>query len=118
MDSTRETGEQDAQMPDPIDLLERRVNSLEQAITDGLTRIETLLRQQIQDIKGEQLKDLKDNYQRLADDQRRSWDAIRELEKARSQTAGGARVIDRIWTVVGAPAAAFVIAWLAATHKP
>jgi hypothetical protein len=118
MGSTRNGTEPDALMPDPIDLLERRVNSLEQAITDGLTRIETLLRQQIQDIKSEQLKDLKDNYQRLADDQRRAWDAIRELEKSRSQTAGGVRVMDRLWMVLGAPVAAAIIAWLAATHKP
>src|SRR4029077_8242830 len=96
MDSTRHGG-QDAPMPEPIDLLEGRVDSLEKAITDGLSRIETLLRQQIQDLKSEQLKDLKDNYLRIADDQRRLWDAVRALEMARSRSDGGGRVMDRIW---------------------
>jgi hypothetical protein len=116
MDGTRDGSEQDAHMPDPLDLLEGRVDSLEKAITDGLSRIEALLRQQIQDLKSEQLKDLKENYLRLADDQRRAWDAIRELEKARNVRDGGGRVIDRIFDRA-APIAAAIVGYFLATWR-
>jgi hypothetical protein len=118
MEGTRDGSEQDAPMPDPLDLLEGRVDSLEKAITDGLSRIETLLRQQIQDLKSEQLKDLKDNYRGLALDRGRLWDAVRDLEKTRSNAGVVVRGIDRVW-IWSAPIFAATIGYLAATHgKP
>lgn len=64
-----------------------RIAAIETAVT-GLTsavgRLEALIREEIQDLKREQIADLRKANDRLADDQRRAWEAIRELEKNRS----------------------------------
>ncbi len=106
-------------MPDAVEILDGRVTRLEEAISNGLARIEDLLRTSITDLKGEQIKDLKDSYTRLADDQRRIWDAIRELEKHRDTTAGGQRVWNSIWNVGSAAlggSGVAIASWLAGKH--
>lgn len=102
-----------------VDALESRVTRLEEAISNGLTRIEDLLRQSIGDLKAEQIKDLKDNYLRLADDQRRLWDAVRVLEKAKSRNDGGMQVVGLIWNVVSACIGGGIVGvlnWLGRAH--
>jgi hypothetical protein len=68
--------------------LESRVTRLEDQIVDGIERIEKLLRQEINDLKTEQIKDLREQNTRLADDQRRIWDKITQAE-AREYTRSG-----------------------------
>lgn len=102
----------EAMPPDPVTALDERVNRLEEAIAAGLNRIESLLRQQIQDLKTEQLRDMKDELRRLADDQRRLWDAVRDLEKVRNLNAGGIRVINSIWNLISAGIGAGIMALL------
>jgi hypothetical protein len=82
--------------------LDGRVTNLERALNESLVRIEALIRQEIHDLKTEQIKDikedvarveadLKEQVKRIADDQRRLWDATRELEKRENQRYGGDR---------------------------
>ena len=89
-------------MIDPLQAIDNRVTRLEEAISEGLSRIENLLRQQIQDLKTEQIKDIKDQWLRIADDQRRVWDAIRELEKRANRVDGGHHVVNMIWSLLSA----------------
>lgn len=88
--------------------LKERVDRLEGAFTDGLDRIETLIRQEIKDLKSEQLadikqtidrveRDLKDDHRRLADDQRRLWDRLTALERRENERTGGFRTMHAAW---------------------
>jgi chromosome segregation ATPase len=91
--------------------LQERVNRLEEAITDGLSRIEVLIRQEIKDLKSEQLadikqtidrveRDLKGDHNRLADDQRRLWDRVTSLERRENERRGGFRALHAVWLSV------------------
>lgn len=71
-----------------VALLDARVTRLEDQITDGFSRIEGLLRQEINDIKTEQISDLREANKRLADDQRRLWDRVVEMERRENRRAG------------------------------
>lgn len=71
--------------------LENRVNRLESQITDGFARIEALLRSEISDLKTEQIKDLREGNTRLADDQRRLWERLADLERRDNLRTGGDR---------------------------
>lgn len=73
--------------------LETRVTRLENQISAGFERIEELLRSEISDLKTEQLTDLRKTNDRLADDQRRAWEAIRTLEQREAQRYGGDRKV-------------------------
>lgn len=83
-----------------------------EALSDGMDRLEALIRNEIQELKTEQIAELRRANERLADDQRRAWDAIRALENERHQAAGGFRVIHGIIvvgsTIIGAVMAALV----------
>lgn len=90
-------------MGERIPALEQRVAHLEATLTNGFSRLEEILRQQISDLKNEQLRDIKATidrverdgkiaHERLADDQRRLWDAVRALENDRSQRGGAVSV--------------------------
>jgi regulator of replication initiation timing len=68
--------------------LDQRVSRLESQIVDGIDRIEKLLRQEINDLKTEQIKDLREQNTRLADDQRRLWDRLTEVERRENRRAG------------------------------
>lgn len=71
--------------------LENRVNRLEAQIDAGFSRIETLLRSEINDLKTEQINDLREANKRLADDQRRLWEAVSTLQSREAQRYGGDR---------------------------
>lgn len=86
-------------MPARISAVEERVTGLESAVTIGFNEIKQLIRQEISDLKGEQLRDIKASIDRvetdlkhentrLADDQRRLWDAVRALENGRNADVG------------------------------
>jgi Flp pilus assembly protein TadB len=99
-----------------IAALDNRVTRLENQISDGFERIENLLRQEISDLKKEQIDDLKKANERLADDQRRMWDRLVDMERRENRRAGdhsgSHRVIGAIWAFLCA-AAGGAIAWLA-----
>jgi ferric-dicitrate binding protein FerR (iron transport regulator) len=79
-----------------VHALENRVTRLEDQITDGFLRIENLLRQEINDLKDEQLSDLRKQNERLSDDQRRLWDRLTEIERRENRRAGETGHANRI----------------------
>ncbi len=68
--------------------LDARVTRLEDQITTGFNEIKGLLRQEISDLKGEQINELRKANERLADDQRRLWDRVTEMERREVRRAG------------------------------
>lgn len=80
--------------------LENRVSRLESEVSNGFSRVESLLRDQISDLKKEQIKDLKDLIIWLADDQRRLWKQIGELQKRELVRYGGERKLGSLWHFV------------------
>lgn len=90
-----------------IDAIEERVRRVENAMEAGLDEIKDLIRQEIRDLKSEQLADLKatigrietdlkGEHGRLADDQRRLWDAVRVLEKGAVASTASRRAISSL----------------------
>lgn len=96
--------------------LDGRVTRLENQITEGFDRLEMLLRQEISDLKSEQIADLRKQNERLGDDQRRLWDRLVEVERRENRRAGEhggqGRILSGIWTFVAAVAGG-IITWLA-----
>jgi predicted nucleic acid-binding Zn-ribbon protein len=115
-----------------VSALEGRVTHLETALTQSLARIEGLIRQEIQDLKTEQLsdikktierveRDLKTEFSRLATDQGRLWDRITDLEKRDNLRTGSSRAIDRMWNFFSAllgGAIAISGSWLSSGKPP
>lgn len=96
-----------------IAALDGRITKLEQDIPSGFRRIETLIREEIQDLKKDQLSDIKamidrverdvtKQVDRIADDQRRSWDAVRALESRENQRTGGSKAFGAITHFISA----------------
>jgi len=83
-----------------------------ETLQQSVTRIEALITREIQDLKNEQIADLRRQNDRLADDQRRAWEAIRALENERNRMYGGVKVIHAVVAtvsgLVGAGVAALV----------
>lgn len=78
--------------------IENRVTRLENVFADGLARIEALIRGEITDLKNEQIADLREANRRLADDQRRLWEALRIVENRESQRTGSDRTSGKAFT--------------------
>jgi hypothetical protein len=83
-------------MAERVDILEQRVEQLGEALSNGLERIENLIRGEIHDLKSEQIKDLRVTNDRLADDQRRLWDVVHTLQLERSRDVGGRRAVGHL----------------------
>ncbi len=101
--------------------LDARVTRLEAAITAGFERLERLLRTEISDLKTEQITDLREANKRLADDQRRLWEALRDLERRESQRVGGRRVLSSIGHFLSAGVGAlltWIATWLSSGRPP
>ena len=83
-----------------------------ETLTNGMQRLESLIAREIDELKSEQIADLKRQNERLADDQRRAWDAIRTLENQKNQNFGSFKAVQAIVvfvsTLFGAAIAAFV----------
>lgn len=77
-------------------LISNRLENLENLIE----RVEALIRQEISDLKKEQIADLRKENERLADDQRRLWEAVRSLEADRNRLHGGGRVVTSMMTAL------------------
>ena len=96
-----------------------RIAAIETAVS-GLTaavgRLEMLIREEIQDLKREQIADLRKNNERLADDQRRAWEAIREMENQRSHDRGGFKVAHAALSLFVGIIGAILGAFLARFH--
>lgn len=96
--------------------LDSRVTRLETQISDGFDRVETLLRQEISDLKTEQITDLRKANERLADDQRRLWERLVDMERRENRRAGDHSGTARVLTAVGhliSAALGGVITWAA-----
>lgn len=123
--------------------LDGRVTILETTIPAALLRIENLIRQEIHDLKTEQLgdikvsidrverdtkitldrieRDIKKEVDRIADDQRRLWEHVGKLELRESQRYGGDRKLGAVWNFVWAVISSlvtFLAAWLSFGRPP
>lgn len=101
--------------------LENRVTRLETQISQGFDRLEGLLRNEISDLKNEQLSDLREQNRRLADDQRRIWEAVRSVETRENRRDGGSNVLSAIWHAlsgVAGGAVALGASWFSSGHPP
>jgi hypothetical protein len=108
-------------MTDPVAALDNRVTRLENQIMEGFKEIKSLLTREIDDLKKEQLRDLRGALDRLADDQRRLWEAVGKLQNRASERTGGSKAIDRLWSIVAmiiGGALTFAGSWLSMGGKP
>jgi hypothetical protein len=96
--------------------LESAYSRLEGVFATGLSEIKELIRGEITDIKNEQIADLRDANRRLADDQRRLWEALRVVENRENQRTGSDRTTGKAFTalmmLITAGVASFMT-WLA-----
>lgn len=69
-------------------------------LAKSVERVEKLIENEINDLKNEQIAELRRDNERLADDQRRAWEAIRSLENDRNLAHGGGKVFTGIITAV------------------
>lgn len=60
---------------------------------EAVQRIEATIAKDISLLKTEQIAELRKAVDRIADDQRRLWEALRPLERRQYEQAGGSRVI-------------------------
>ncbi len=82
-------------------------------LTASVQRLEGLIVREIQELKSEQIADLRRQNERLADDQRRAWEAIRHLENKCSQYYGGMKMAHTITATVSALIGASIAAVIA-----
>jgi hypothetical protein len=68
--------------------LDARVTRMELQISSGFDRLEGLLRQEITELKTEQISELRKDKDRIADDQRRLWDRLVAMELRENQRVG------------------------------
>jgi len=89
---------------------EGQINLKLENLADQLREVKDLIIREITDLKNEQIADLRKENERIADDQRRAWDAIRSLEQDRSRSHGSSKVlytiITAVFTFVGSSAGA------------
>jgi hypothetical protein len=103
-------------MTNEIAVLDQRVTRMEVQISAGFAEIKELLRQEITDLKTDQISDLRKTNERLADDQRRLWDRVVEMERRENRRAGDHNGQSRVLGAIGhflSAAAGGVITWLA-----
>lgn len=81
---------------------------VEVALEAAVSRLESLIRSEIILLKNEHLARIERDFERLADDQRRSWDAIRLLERRDAERTGG----NKTWHAVVAGTIGLVAAVL------
>lgn len=96
--------------------LDHRVTRLEGDIKAGFERLENLLRQEIADLKSEQITELRKANDRLADDQRRLWERLVDMERRENRRAGESGGSGRVLSALGHFLSATVgglIAWMA-----
>ncbi len=96
--------------------LDNRVTRLENQITVGFQEIKDLLRQEINDLKAEQINELRKANDRLADDQRRLWEKVFDMERRENRRAGEYGGQHKVLGAIGhflSAAAGGVITWLA-----
>jgi len=96
--------------------LSARVNHLEGDIKSGFERIENLLRQEINDLKTEQINDLRKANDRLADDQRRLWERVGDMERRENRRAGEHGGRNHVLSAIGhflSAACGGAITWIA-----
>ncbi len=70
-------------------------------LTETVNRLEELIMREIKELKSEQIAELKRQNERLADDQRRAWEAIRAIENRENRMAGRDRAVQAMIGVIG-----------------
>lgn len=92
-----------------------RIEATVDQLVATVARLETLIREEIADLKREQIADLRKQNDRLADDQRRAWEAIRELEAGQHKSTGRSSALQGILTVIASLLSGGLVAVL--THS-
>jgi hypothetical protein len=67
-------------------------------LQQGQLRLETMLDREIKQLKTEQIADLRRDKDRLADDQRRLWEAVSLLQQNQHISAGGRQMVQTLMT--------------------
>lgn len=82
------------------------------SLTAAVARLERVIEKEINQLKAEQIADLKTSISRIADDQRRLWEAVRALELRSSGQGGAFRVIHGVAVFLGSLLTAVVMVTL------
>lgn len=80
------------------------------ALHEAVRRVENKLDKEVSELKSEQIADLRKANDRLADDQRRVWEAVRAVESYQSQHHGGLRVGQIFLTIFGSLCSGAIVA--------
>jgi len=101
--------------------IDGRLTRLETTIDARLDRIETMLSKEISDLKNEQINRLEKLIDRIGDDQRRLWEALRKLEERDAVRRGSSGVIVGIGHLFSAAIGGLIAAsanWLSSGKPP
>jgi hypothetical protein len=69
------------------------IEHIQKSMEGSVARLEALIAREIGEIKTEQIADSKRSIERLADDQRRMWEALRVIETRQADQGGAFRAI-------------------------
>ena len=96
---------------------EAQVTQQLEHLTASIDRLEQLIMREIQDLKSEQIADLRRHIERLADDQRRAWEAIRTIENSTYQYYGGVKALHATIAIISGMLGAGIAALIAKFYR-
>jgi len=100
----------------PVERIPAMIQQLEN-LSQAIGRLEGLIHNEISDLKNEQIADLKRAVERIADDQRRLWEAVRAIENARSATQGGVKTLYAVFVIASSILSSFVTVFVTRIFK-
>lgn len=89
-----------------------RIEATVDQLVATVARLETLIREEIADLKREQIADLRKQNERISDDQRRAWEAIRELEANAHKSSGRASMVHASMSVLASLLSGGLVAFI------
>ena len=100
----------------PVERIPAMIQQLEN-LSQAIGRLEGLIHNEISDLKNEQIADLKRAVERISDDQRRLWEAVRAIENARSATQGGVKTLYAVFVIASSILSSFVTVFVTRIFK-
>ena len=100
----------------PVERIPAMIQQLEN-LSQAIGRLEGLIHNEISDLKNEQIADLKRAVERIADDHRRLWEAVRAIENARSATQGGVKTLYAVFVIASSILSSFVTVFVTRIFK-
>lgn len=96
--------------------LEASFTRTEAIIERTFAELKAMIKDEVLRLKNDQLAEIRKEAERLADDQRRSWEAIRALERNENERKGGFKIIHALWAAVLAALGAIATLLVAYKH--